>query len=317
VFGAKAVDADEGANSRVAFSLGGKDAALFSIDHDTGVVKAAQELSEISGRGREFRVQLQARDGGREAKTATAELTVQLHPSGLFPSLTAPRETRFSLPEDVAAGKVITQLSATSPKPRPTGDIHFAVAGGNVGDALRIDPNTGEVLVAGGGLDFETAPQYIVWIEARDSDAPPLRSVLQLIINVTDANDNAPVMENAMYNASIIEEEPPPQKVVQVRATDADSGTNGQLMYRLVNDEDGAFEMDSETGEIYTSVRLDRESTASYQLTVEALDQGHPQLTGSATVVVTVLDKNDNPPRFTRLFSVNVTENAEPGTFVI
>ncbi|CAG2062116.1 unnamed protein product, partial [Timema podura] len=33
--------------------------------------------------------------------------------------------------------------------------------------------------------------------------------------------------------------------------------------------------------------------------------------------MVTVLDKNDNPPRFTRLFSVNVTENADPGAFVI
>lgn len=45
--------------------------------------------------------------------------------------------------------------------------------------------------------------------------------------------------------------------------------------------------------------------------------QGVPQLTGTTTVLVTVLDKNDNPPRFTRLFSVNVTENAEIGSFVI
>lgn len=50
---------------------------------------------------------------------------------------------------------------------------------------------------------------------------------------------------------------------------------------------------------------------------VEARDQGEPQLTGSATVLVTVIDKNDNPPRFTRLFSVNVTENADLGSFVI
>lgn len=34
-------------------------------------------------------------------------------------------------------------------------------------------------------------------------------------------------------------------------------------------------------------------------------------------MLVTVLDKNDNPPHFTRLFSVNVTENVEIGTFVI
>lgn len=56
---------------------------------------------------------------------------------------------------------------------------------------------------------------------------------------------------------------------------------------------------------------------AIYELIVEARDQGHPQLTGTATILITVLDKNDNPPHFTRLFSVNVTENAEIGTFVI
>lgn len=56
---------------------------------------------------------------------------------------------------------------------------------------------------------------------------------------------------------------------------------------------------------------------SSYELIVEARDQGHPQLTGTATVLVTVLDKNDNPPHFNRLYSVNVTENAEIGTFVI
>lgn len=44
---------------------------------------------------------------------------------------------------------------------------------------------------------------------------------------------------------------------------------------------------------------------------------GKIQQTGTASVLVQILDKNDNPPRFTRLFSVNVTENAEIGSFVI
>jgi len=56
---------------------------------------------------------------------------------------------------------------------------------------------------------------------------------------------------------------------------------------------------------------------ASYELIVEARDKGLPRLTGTATVLVIVLDKNDNPPHFTRLFSVNVTENVEIDTFVI
>lgn len=290
------------------------------MNQETGVIKASQELRlEDHGGGDDtvYRLQIQATDAGKEPKSATADLMVKLWPAHLFPIILAPKETRFTLSEDVAAGRVITKLSATSPKPGSVGGVRFAIAGGNIGDALRMDANTGEVLVSGSGLDYETAPQYEVWVEARDSDVPPLRTVLQLLINVTDANDSPPVMEQSLYNPQILEEEPPPQKVITVKAIDADSGLNGKVSYRLSNDGDGAFSLDPETGDIFTNYRLDRETVSSYQLTVEAVDQGIPQLTGTSTVLVTVLDKNDNPPRFTRLFSVNVTENAEPGAFVI
>lgn len=323
VFGAKAVDEDDGDNSHIIYFLGGEDASKFTMNQETGVIKASQELRlEDHGGGDDmvYRLTIQATDGGKEPKSATADLVVKLYPAHVFPIITAPKETKFTLSEDVPAGRVITKLSASSPKPGLVGGVRFAIAGGNIGDALRMDANTGEVLVSGGGLDYETAPQYEVWVEARfiqDSDTPPLRTVLQLIINVTDANDSPPVIESNLYNPTILEEEPPPVKVVTIKANDADSGLNGKVTYKLSNDGDGAFSLDSETGEIFTNLRLDRETVSSYQLTVEAVDQGIPQMTGTSTVLVTVLDKNDNPPRFTRLFSVNVTENAEPGAFVI
>ncbi|XP_063236115.1 cadherin-related tumor suppressor [Bacillus rossius redtenbacheri] len=312
VFGAKAVDADIDDNSRIVFSLAGADEAKFTIDEKTGVIKAAKEL-----RGeRPFRLQVKATDSGAEPRAALALLDVYLRPGELFPTVSAPQKL-FTLPEDAAAGQTLTQLSASSPKAGPTGRVRFRVAGGNAGDALRVDPLTGEVLVAGAGLDYEAARRYVVWAEARDSDIPPLGSVLQLVIDVTDANDNAPVLDSSLYNATIMEEESPPQTVITIRATDPDSGVNGEVTYRLVSDEEGTFEMDERSGQISTAARLDRETTDGYRLVVEAVDGGSPRLTGSATVLVTVLDRNDNPPRFTRLFSVNVTENSEPGAFVI
>lgn len=318
VFGAKASDTDEGINSKIMYSLAGEHAKNFTINKETGVIKAAHDLlSNNAQTNSMYSLEIQATDGGRIPRKASAELKVFLKPSHLFPSFTSPMETHFVLAEDVSEGKMIAKFSAMSPKKGPSSTVRFAIAGGNIGDAVKIDKTTGEVFVAGRGLDYETAPQYEVWVEAKDSDRPALRSVLQLIINVTDSNDNAPVMSNPLYNASILEEETPPQLVVKITASDADSGENGQVMFRLVDDFEGTFEMDPESGEIYTNTRLDREEIDSYELTVEALDQGTPQLTGTATVLVTVLDKNDNPPRFTRLFSVNVTENAEIGSFVI
>ncbi|XP_044732152.1 cadherin-related tumor suppressor [Chrysoperla carnea] len=318
VFGAKAVDADINNNSKLVYSLSGPDIEKFTINKETGVIRATEELSLGGlGRGKLFEIQIKASDSGIEKRSAVADLKIHLKPAHLFPSFTTPIEHSLTLPEDISEGQVIAKISATSPKKAPSGIVRYAIAGGNIGDAISIDSVTGEVQVTGRGLDYETSPYYEVWIEAKDSDNPALRSVQQMIINVTDANDNAPIMEYSVYNATVMEEEIPPVFIIKIVATDADTNENGQISYELVDDFDGAFEMNPESGEIYTNMRLDREEISNYDLVVHAIDQGSPQLTGTATVLVSVLDKNDNPPRFTRLFSVNVTENADIGSFVI
>lgn len=318
VFGARAVDADEGKNSRILYAISGKDADKFTIHNGTGVIKTVGELSS-SGQGvdKVYSLLISAVDQGLKPRSASAELTVLLRPAHLFPTFSYMADSQFSLPEDIPEGKVITKIFATSPKKGPSANLKYSIAGGNIHDALKIDASTGELSIAKTGLDYELSQIYEVWVEASDSDRPSLSSVIKLIINVTDTNDNAPVMDKHIYRAEVLEEESPPLTVARVSATDADSGENGIISYRLVNDFEGSFEIDADSGEIFTTMKLDREDIANYQLIVEAVDQGMPQKTGSTTVLVTILDKNDNPPRFTRLFSVNVTENAEIGSFVI
>ncbi|KAK0095053.1 hypothetical protein PV326_009357 [Microctonus aethiopoides] len=313
VFGAKAVDDDDGENSRIIYRLQGEDAERFIIDSSNGVIRA---LTDLSNSKTTYHLQIRASDCGEEPQTVTADLVIHLWERHLFPRFSATINTRFTLSEDVPEGRIITTLSAITPKVGAASNLIFAMAGGNVGDALRIDSHSGDVLVAS-GFDYETAPTYEAWVEVRDSDNPPLRSVVQLLINVTDANDNPPIMEAAIYNATVIEEEYPPILVTKITAKDLDSGENGQVTYYLVNDFDESFIIDQNNGEISTNVQLDREDIGSYELIVEARDQGEPRMSGTAIVLITVLDKNDNPPRFTRLFSVNVTENAEIGSFVI
>ncbi|KAL0131096.1 hypothetical protein PUN28_002587 [Cardiocondyla obscurior] len=313
VFGAKASDDDDGDNSRIVYQLHGKDADQFTIDPNNGVIRATHELI---GDQTTYQLQIQASDCGAEPQHVTADLVIHLWERQLFPTFQSSVSTRFNLPEDVPEGKVITKLSATTPKTGSASNLIYGMAGGNVGDALRINSRTGEVVVAT-GFDYETAPHYEAWIEVCDSDTPALRSVVQLLINVTDVNDNTPIMEAATYNATVMEEEFPPLFVTKVFATDRDSGKNGQVTYHLINNFNDSFTIDNNTGLIETNAQLDREQIASYELIVEAKDKGYPRLTGTATVLITVLDKNDSPPHFSRLYGVNVTENAEIGTFVI
>lgn len=168
---------------------------------------------------------------------------------------------------------VFTTVSATSPKSGAAGKIRYAIAGGNTGDVFDVDEGTGEVSVSR-GLDFETTTRYELWVAARDSSTPPLASVARFLVNVTDANDNSPIFDQPLYNASILEEQYPPQLVLNVHASDADAGRNGQLRYKLRgggptdSDADDAFTIDAESGNIFTNIKLDREEVAFYTLTV-------------------------------------------------
>ena len=340
VLGASAVDADVGPNGKIVYQLLGDDAAKFIVNQETGVVKAATALASSSSNV--FKLEIRASDSSSatDPLASTIAVEIRLRPADQFPVIRsdAGAKLTFAFSEQVE-NRVFATVSATSPKTGPAGEIRYGIAGGNTGDVFQVNSKSGQVSV-GAGLDYEVASQYELWIEARDSDDPmSLASVVRLLVNVTDYNDNTPVFDHVIYYATIMEEQFPPSPlmsqqhkttgnnssdskasasaVLTVHAIDSDSGRNGLVRYQLRGGDD-TFSIDAETGKIYTNVKLDREEVGHYVLTVEAVDQGAPvQRTGTATVSVTVADKNDNPPRFTRLFSVNVTENAAIGTFVI
>jgi len=63
---------------------------------------------------------------------------------------------------------------------------------------------------------------------------------------------------------------------------------------------------------------LDREQQGQYVLQLLAFDGGVPRLTGSLDIYVTVLDVNDNSPRFRNSsYETSVSESAPAGTIVL
>ena len=62
---------------------------------------------------------------------------------------------------------------------------------------------------------------------------------------------------------------------------------------------------------------ISREDQDEYELYVEAYDGGQRSLSGSAVIKVIVTDINDNPPKFTRIISINITENSPIGAKVV
>ncbi|XP_045131274.1 putative neural-cadherin 2 isoform X2 [Portunus trituberculatus] len=134
---------------------------------------------------------------------------------------------------------------------------------------------------------------------------------------VKDINDNAPVFPNATMFGEVQENGPIDLSAGVVWAWDADDeeeGTNAILTYSIdknVVDErsgEAIFDIDPKTGLVRTAICcLDRETTPEYHIQVVATDGGG--LKGTGTLVVRLVDVNDNSPRLTRdLWVVEVKE---------
>ena len=102
----------------------------------------------------------------------------------------------------------------------------------------------------------------------------------------------------------------------QVSATDSDTGTNANIVYHIVDgNHDNAFVIEPPfSGIVKTNIVLDREIRDSYRLTIIATDEGSPQLTGTCTLRINIVDVNDNQPTFPPHSIVSVSEGTATKT---
>ncbi|XP_067136149.1 neural-cadherin-like [Centruroides vittatus] len=149
---------------------------------------------------------------------------------------------------------------------------------------FNIDPITGEVKLTK-DLDYEDLRQlksYYLIITATE-DSGGFSTNVELIITVTDVNDNPPRFELPDYQAHNVPEDVEiGTSILQVSAVDMDQGKNSEIEYSIDKDE---FTIDNK-GIIRSNKRLDADIMNTYVLTVRATDQGDPPLTGTATVRV-------------------------------
>uniref|UniRef100_A0AAQ5ZXV5 Cadherin domain-containing protein n=1 Tax=Amphiprion ocellaris TaxID=80972 RepID=A0AAQ5ZXV5_AMPOC len=173
-------------------------------------------------------------------------------------------------------------------------------------------------LVLENTLDREKQKELNLLLTARDGGSPQRSGTVVIHVTVLDANDNAPVFSQAVYKASLPENSPPDTIVINVSATDADEGVNGDVTYDFghVSDDDiHVFSIDPKTGEIRTTDLIDFEEKSSFEIIVEAKDG--LGLTSYAKVLIDITDINDNAPViYLKSLTNPMPENVSPGTEV-
>ncbi|XP_029021039.1 protocadherin alpha-8-like [Betta splendens] len=177
------------------------------------------------------------------------------------------------------------------------------------------------ILVVQKSLDRENAGSHTLTLTAFDGGKPPKSGEMKILVNVLDINDNAPVFTNDAYSVMLNENAPLGTTVIQVNATDLDDGPNGEVVYSFSNSINqnilNLFDINKKTGEITVKGLIDYEEKHKYEIEIEASDKGLAPLTTEKSVVVKIVDMNDNAPEIDiTSFSKSVPEDSRPGTTV-
>ncbi|KAG7214811.1 hypothetical protein INR49_010703, partial [Caranx melampygus] len=166
---------------------------------------------------------------------------------------------------------------------------------------FSIDANTGFVKVHE-ILDREDIAFYHLKGIAKFTDGTYAEKDLDLKIAVGDKNDNPPIIR-AKQIGYVNESSASGTIVMKIIATDADEPNTirSQIHYSIVQETNtaGMFYINSQTGEVMVQrSTLDRETKATYKLTISASDMGGVSAgnTGTAEIEIVILDINDNIP---------------------
>ncbi|XP_019730297.1 protocadherin alpha-8-like [Hippocampus comes] len=218
---------------------------------------------------------------------------------------------KFALSEasDADVGKNSISTYRLSP------NDHFSLAVHKAGGSVSAE------LVLKKALDREKQPLITMTLTAVDGGSPPKSGTSQLVVNVLDNNDNIPTFSESLYKTTLRENAALGTRIITLNATDADEGSNSEILYSLRSkDQDhvlDVFEIEAQTGVVKVKGYIDYEEKRAYEIRVEATDQGTPPMSAHCKVLVEVLDVNDNAPEVTVTSLHNaVPEDAAVGTAV-
>nr|AFI99116.1 seven transmembrane protocadherin flamingo [Clytia hemisphaerica] len=184
---------------------------------------------------------------------------------------------------------------------------------------FKVKSDTGDVILLQELNREDGAERFSIDIRAIDLNDPSNSATTTIRVKVLDVNDNAPTFAESSYSITVDEGQVANKYILTVRATDADEGSNQEIRYSIVNKANVQvpFQIDPISGAIKSTDVLDRETHPYYNFTVRAEDQGKVKLHTDVSVSITLRDKNDNSPKFSKdVYKLSIPENTTVGSVV-
>ncbi|XP_065146783.1 protocadherin Fat 3 [Paramisgurnus dabryanus] len=283
----------------------------FHIDSSSGLVSTARLLDyELTQR---YKFMVRATDNGSPAQSSEVTVNVLLNDvNDNPPSFSQPLYEAF-VSELAPRGHIVTCVQASDADSSDAERLRYSILSGDEKMNFLIDSQTGIIFLSNQRRQ-NMRLAYTLNVSVSDG---VFTNTAQVNIRVLGANLYSPVFSQRFYLAEVLENVPAGTKVIQVRATDEDSGIFGQITYSFINDL-GKTQFNIGTdGLITTAQKLDRENPINKDivLTVMALDGGGRA--SFCTVRVILTDENDNAPRFRAVeYRVSIKANVPMGSLV-
>nr|XP_033478927.1 protocadherin Fat 4 [Epinephelus lanceolatus] len=292
-----ATDKDSSFNKEIRYSLRGGE-GRFSVDPVSGMVSVAGALDRETKA--EYNVLVVAEDQGRPVRSATASLLVRVSDINDNVPKFSEAEYPVEVLETESVGKSLLTLSAVDPDEGANGRVTYSIFQQSPSSDLpvfELDSSSGTLRLAQ-PLDYSEVKMYSLKVQASDGGTPSLVGNGSVVVKVKDVNNNPPEFSKERYDVAVFENLASGASILTLEVTDRDEG--GFVGTLRILPESAPFSISSDgTIRVRNSTALDRETTGTFLFQVEAKETEPPNHVSMANLNVTLLDENDNSPKFT------------------
>uniref|UniRef100_A0ACB8E7L0 Uncharacterized protein n=1 Tax=Sphaerodactylus townsendi TaxID=933632 RepID=A0ACB8E7L0_9SAUR len=284
----------------------------FSIDSQYGIIRTKKQLDHETHCHILLTVQSQL---GNSPVYSNAQVNITVIDVNDNPPVFVTESDKISISYSTVSGTALYVAHAEDKDSGPNGAIKYSIAGNQSG-VFTIDPDLGVVYLSR-TLVADKQKEYTIRIAAEDHGNPPLSSLMILSV-IVDEQKGLPTLsfENLIYHVDVRETCPIGSIILQVQAQTLDpQSVPGLFVYSLEHSTDStSFRINPTTGSIYLRNPLDYELTQLFSfrayVTTPMAKSGQ---NASTSVIVNILDENDNSPVFMRdVYFFEIEESSLP-----
>ncbi|KPP79465.1 protocadherin Fat 3-like [Scleropages formosus] len=286
-----ATSADIGANAEIYYTFrSGNELEKFQIALVSGTISVSEALDfEVC---KEYFLVVEAWDGGIPPLSAVATVTISVTDV----NDNAPRFSKdlynVIIAEDASIGQSVIRLQTEDMDGELNGQVTYFIVNGDDRSHFSVESATGLMRV-NKQLDRETMFSYSLTVQALDSGSPVLSSIATVNIEVSDVNDNPPLITPTNSSISIQFSRPLGSNILQLSVTDNDTPLNGPpFEFRIISGNEGdSFAVD-QGGMLRTNQFFGRDVVREYSIQVQVTDSGKPPLSSTTFIFVRITGDN-------------------------